>query len=371
VDMPTLTAEETPGLRRELIEYLRTEQAAQMAALMIQAGRQPIRPPGPYDQVGRLLVRTEADRLAKADLWHIDSDLSELVDAAYPLMPQFAARPYDLPSRHGFATFAQPLTNLIREAVPEDRAAAEDLAQTAGAPSAIRRLLPHVDEQVPIIAVSWGPAEESAVGVVGRVAARPPKPWRHPGVWMSFYSMPIMRRQPDLMDALNPEQRAAYATWTARITVDNECLLAWCPDGAPEQRYLIGPGAGHIGTAAWAAALFATFALARQGNVAEQDDLAVPRHERRRHERAGIPATGPVRVLRLRRGVGAAARKAAGDGPGREYHHRWIVRGHWRNQWYPSIKAHRPKWIAAYLAGPDDAPLLGGDKVTTVSAPPQ
>jgi hypothetical protein len=46
-----------------------------------------------------------------------------------------------------------------------------------------------------------------------------------------------------------------------------------------------------------------------------------------------------------------------------------VVRGHWRNQWYPSLNARRPLWIAPYLKGPDDAPLLGGEKVTTLGAP--
>ena len=41
----------------------------------------------------------------------------------------------------------------------------------------------------------------------------------------------------------------------------------------------------------------------------------------------------------------------------REYQCRWVVRGHWRKQWYPSLKTHQPKWIGAYIKGPDDKPL--------------
>lgn len=48
----------------------------------------------------------------------------------------------------------------------------------------------------------------------------------------------------------------------------------------------------------------------------------------------------------------------------REYAHRWMVRGHWRRQWYPSEGRHRPIWISTYIAGPADAPLKTGDKVT-------
>jgi hypothetical protein len=43
--------------------------------------------------------------------------------------------------------------------------------------------------------------------------------------------------------------------------------------------------------------------------------------------------------------------------PGRVYTHRWLVRGHHRAQWYPSLKAHKVVWIAPYIKGPADAPL--------------
>lgn len=41
-----------------------------------------------------------------------------------------------------------------------------------------------------------------------------------------------------------------------------------------------------------------------------------------------------------------------------DWHYRWIVSGHLRAQWYPSEQAHRLIWIAPYLKGPEDAPLL-------------
>lgn len=41
-----------------------------------------------------------------------------------------------------------------------------------------------------------------------------------------------------------------------------------------------------------------------------------------------------------------------------EWKHRWLVSGHLRAQWYPSEQAHRLIWIAPYLKGPEDAPML-------------
>lgn len=40
-----------------------------------------------------------------------------------------------------------------------------------------------------------------------------------------------------------------------------------------------------------------------------------------------------------------------------EWECRWIVRGHWRQQWYPSIAGHRALWITPYIKGPEDKPL--------------
>lgn len=62
-----------------------------------------------------------------------------------------------------------------------------------------------------------------------------------------------------------------------------------------------------------------------------------------------------------------------GDGPGRSYSHRWVVRGHWRRQWYPSQDRHIPIWITDHIAGPEDKPIVRRDKVTMVrkSAPEQ
>ncbi|WP_158827763.1 hypothetical protein [Streptomyces sp. NRRL S-118] len=66
-----------------------------------------------------------------------------------------------------------------------------------------------------------------------------------------------------------------------------------------------------------------------------------------------------VRLIDLRR---PKIGNAHGSG-NRDYHYQWIVRGHWRQQWYPVRQVHRPVWIAPHVKGPEGAPLLGGEKV--------
>lgn len=82
------------------------------------------------------------------------------------------------------------------------------------------------------------------------------------------------------------------------------------------------------------------------------------RAARKRLRRLAAEAA-PVRVVELRR---RKADGAPGDGS-REFHHQWIVRGHWRQQWHPKREVHRPVWIAPHVKGPEGAPLIGGEKV--------
>jgi hypothetical protein len=69
-----------------------------------------------------------------------------------------------------------------------------------------------------------------------------------------------------------------------------------------------------------------------------------------------------LRVIELRRPRG----ENEGEGGEREagrYSHRWIVRGHWRNQWYPSQGRHKQKYIGEYVKGPDDLDLVVKQRV--------
>lgn len=97
----------------------------------------------------------------------------------------------------------------------------------------------------------------------------------------------------------------------------------------------------------------------------------IPRALRRLGVREGVlppsPSTdGTINVVTLRREARAAvAAHDQAEAEGRAYRHQWWVSGHIRSQWYPSEQAHHLKWIAPYLKGPPDAPVL--PKVYAVS----
>lgn len=81
----------------------------------------------------------------------------------------------------------------------------------------------------------------------------------------------------------------------------------------------------------------------------------VDRAARRRSQRAGLPSEQEfVNVITLRR------HSPPSDEPETrevEWSHRWIVGGHWRDQWYPSLGRHRQIWISPYVKGPEDKEL--------------
>lgn len=342
IDPTGYTASDVPKLRRDLTDWYGGPQGDWLYRAAILAGKQPVRPSGPPAAVARHLAAAESARLRDADLWYVDADLCALLAAAHPTMPPFAPRPQDLPSRTGFAVFAEPIALYLGGESRVDHVFDTSRSEVA------QRLYA---EDVRIMAVSWGPIEQPS--------------WTAGGVWMSFYSPSNIGN-----DGVTDEKTARQVrALLPPLTIDNEFVTGWRPDGEPVDRFLLHGGEGQKGTAAWGRLVFAAFQLAAQANLAETEEIRTPRPERRRTERAGLPARD-VRVVRLRRGLVSPAGSDQTAGTGREYRHRWVVRGYWRNTWYPSLTDHRPQWIAPHVKGPEGKPLIGGDKVTHVSAPP-
>lgn len=77
--------------------------------------------------------------------------------------------------------------------------------------------------------------------------------------------------------------------------------------------------------------------------------------------RGTLPA---VRVVRL---VERSTPTASDESRPVDWSHRWMVRGHWRNQWYPKTRTHRPVYVLPYVKGPDDKPLVIRRTVVDVS----
>jgi hypothetical protein len=105
--------------------------------------------------------------------------------------------------------------------------------------------------------------------------------------------------------------------------------------------------------------LLATWTLMQQ-TLARVRRQEAERAERHRSGRAGLPSM--ITTVHLRR-FGEQGDKEQ-DQAEVAWSHRWLVSGHWRNQWLPSRSAHRVQWIAPHVKGPTHLPLLVKERVT-------
>jgi hypothetical protein len=244
--------------------------------------------------------RMEVGGLLLDELFYVAEEMYELAKAAAESLPTFTLLPEDVPSDFGFAYLAP------------------GVHPTAGSLS-------------PIAAVEWWVAAE--------------------GVRLNFYcDTETMIKHMAALGRCTPEQAAYQRNAMGRISpMQAEALIHFGHE--PLDHVAIGDER-FIRTirAMW---------LLMQQQLADTSEVQPDRAARKRLRRAGHEPA-PVRVIELRRPQRPAG--AHGDSD-REYHHRWITRGHWRNHWHPKRQVHRPVWIAPHIKGPEGAPLIGGEKV--------
>jgi hypothetical protein len=101
-----------------------------------------------------------------------------------------------------------------------------------------------------------------------------------------------------------------------------------------------------------------------QQRIAIKEHLALNRATRRQWSREHETAPPPsIIVVRLRRPSNPDGSESVSTPV--DWSHRWMVDGHWRNQFYPSTGDHQPTWIAPFIKGPGDKPLVLKDRVYT------
>jgi hypothetical protein len=88
--------------------------------------------------------------------------------------------------------------------------------------------------------------------------------------------------------------------------------------------------------------------------IVGRESHPLPRQQRRALERQGKPVRD-VQVIVLRREV-ASHSGHHGDSD-IEWSCHWLVKGHWRRQWYPSHGEHRPIYIDTHVKGDLEKPF--------------
>lgn len=370
---PPYAPADVASIRRQMIEYLDDPVAVETQAFMIEIGKQGLAPlliPS-IDRQAHMLIADERRRFAEAELYFVTDEMMDVAAAASASAPDLIPVASDFPSRFGLMVFAKPLARRPMELEEYSRAFAvlgEDGA----------RYLAAREGEARIVAATWGPFGGgrpwgSYHGGGNRGRGSLCGDWDGDGVsdggiWINFYTAvteATRAAQQGIRDQGNTPVSDLFP-----LNAENECAFALAPAVIPEgldpKRWILphdfidGAPTSET-TAGWSRALLVVFALMRE-RLAEVRAAPVPRPERRRAIRAGIGEPPAVRLVQVRR---PALREddAPATAAAREWHHSWIVGGHWRNQWYPSANTHRPKYIAPYVKGPEDKPLLGTEKV--------
>lgn len=100
-----------------------------------------------------------------------------------------------------------------------------------------------------------------------------------------------------------------------------------------------------------------------QQRIATRRRVLPERAARRQWDRLQHRPLPEILVIELRK---TTSESRSTEEPGFvDWRHRWIVDGHWRNQYRPSTGDHVPTWIAPYVKGPEDKPLLTKPRVHT------
>lgn len=154
-------------------------------------------------------------------------------------------------------------------------------------------------------------------------------------------------------DAFNPEVRRLFAE--SDISVPPLHLSHWYPAvvGQPIWR----PERNMPGSEITRETLklFMAFQLLAQQSIGEPMRMRPDRASRKRFMRENPDE--PERLITLITLRRKSVKKDDHEPEHIERTHRWIVRGHWRRQWYPKAKRHDWKYIYEHIKGPEDKPL--------------
>lgn len=280
----------------------------------VESGEQRLTPDVPPAEQVDILVNHEMARLNLSELFYVSADMVSLAKSAGLSLPSFALTPEDLPSPAGFVVFEEPIDEFSNT---DDRD-----------PNRLGRMQ--------IRAACWGPCWGAEV----------------PSLWITWY-----------VDAHTITESIGSFSVPYSLFLHNEMLINITGDEPRVEDYdgntLDPVERSEHSHMAWFATLKTCWLLMSQ-TVSTVSDAHLDRATRRRLARADISASR-VRIITLRR---RSNTQGSTEAARREFHHRWIVRGHWRNQpCGPGRSITRPVWIAPFLKGPDDGPILGGDKV--------
>jgi hypothetical protein len=330
----------------QLLEWSESRQGLRYLVEFFQDMNRKHRPDTRSDP--RMLTAIQLEALRSAEPVYVSEDVTTLIDKARETFQPEKLLPGDVFCPRGFMVFPRPI--LI-----------DDMPPTPHNPF---RATPHPDlghGYIPVRAISWMPLhnEDLSAG----------------SYWISYYV--AVDDEFDLADrwgvpsrfdmddkTLAPltgdelEARRAHARHLMPLSLVHMWQWSW-GEGWGEwddpERYDVMPDDSYEQMRERAkqqlALIQVTWRLAAQLVTTVERPI---RQLWRDANRKGIKHKD-VTVIRLRRSREGYV-PPEGDGEG-HLTYQFVVRGHWRNQWYPSLKDHRQVWIAPYVKGPEGTEL--------------
>lgn len=297
------------------------------------------------------LIRDLVEIVNECETYYVSADMTAVAEAAARTMPEQVLRRDDLPSERGFLLYDRPVGEVAYEDGP---VAVRGFAWlTSGEVSVI--------EHTPECSLVTGPECGNCPGdsvkckyyddlTEEEIAGHPPcrrglcpcagstgqgiPTGRTPQV--KVYPLGNLPGIPCLTVLIHSAEAYGYPKWpVGAIPLDDD-------DGLCRT-------------------LLATWTIMQQA-ISVSVRIPADRPERRRCARIGLPQD--VLVVRLRRRSLDDDSADPTESGTVEWSHRWLVSGHWRNQWLPSRASHRVQWIAGYIKGPTEKPLVIKDRVT-------
>lgn len=326
-DLPVETlAKRTADARRVLMNTFRSDLGLRMAVDLMGIAH----PSTANLHYAKIIAETHHATLADSMLFVADADMVDLLDVASSTMPDQHLHATDIITPHGFVYFAQPLPD------------------KSGTPP-----------EIPIHAFSWAFLEAGSPLLAERDADDSILITSYVTLTDSLLARSMYKPGDVLAPNLPKYIPNATAMWTVGSLI-GKVFGEEPPNGGYTPGFY-----QRIAAAFW--------------TLAQQPKLTTTTHEspgkpvdQRRNRRAGVTdPNAPVHVIRLHHRPTDPDNNAGNTakGTGHKMTVRSAVRGHWRRQFYRSVNQHRHIWIDPHWRGPEDAPVVGGERVFLATGP--
>lgn len=278
----------------------------------------------------RVVAQTHQDTLSRSALFLADEDMVDLLDAAASSMPDQHLHETDIIVPDGYVYFAKPLP---------DR---------SGNPP-----------EVPIHAMSWAFIPSSSPLLTERQAS-------DSILITSYVVAQELAEANNLMrpgDSMPPGVPKYLPNATVMWTIGS--LIGEVFGQEP-------PTTGYTpGFFQRVMAAFWTLSQQPKLTASTEEPTGNPTDQRRNRRAGVLNPNDPVHVIRLHRRPAGEITETLTDeeSTGRKVKVRFPIRPHWRRQWYASIQQHRHILIPSHWRGPEDGPVVGGERVFLATSP--